>query len=522
MVAREAHTTEQGLAEVLLRCLSGRLEPAECIRQLEVGASCLFVQSRVSCEIRPANAIFEGIISFIAKYPQLKLQSLSFLLLLSLCSASSWKALLQTAAFDKYSELSDLLAQSLLQKNPYFNSLKPGVSDAVLSALASYSDLDFWESEGRLYFIPSTPLSIAISSLCPSGNEEHMNAKAGQQIRDIVQRFPASALEPVPSDNLPLLVRCSLTSRLDIPNVKRRVHIAQLTTNPATTECKQIVQQYDKCVSSHWLLANSTPKLPCPAVDDNSQAQDSYLGITALLKDGKDREVLTVTKKWMAERKLVNVAAAYVAAPNVLHRLVEGWDLCTYLATLPLSLRSPLDATIDKGLAGLASVIPELSKVLSTRTDDCARAAERSLRKIALIHPYIAGRRLVCFIAVCNTVLHGLTDRDVRYRRNGLHVLEVIFDIFAKLPEKCFSDSQTEAVCEDVLDFILEENRMENGVPKLFSSLAASLFKTIALLPKDRFKENLPGMLENIIKGRGTSDNIREGAENLLSSIREG
>lgn len=526
---QDAHIVEQALAYAFLRCLSGALDPRECMSELEMAATRLFQLSRVSNPngLRPALAIFEALSSFVDRFPVLKKPALSFLLLLSLCSPCSWLALVKTVAFEKYPELSDIVAEILSQPNPYFRSMAPETSKEVLCTLSSFSDLDFWEERGRLFSLPVTPLSIVINRICSSPREEHTRAIT---VQHILQNQPPSALESISSDNLPMLLKCLIRSRVDVPSVKRRVHVAQVADRTPMSNITRIVRADCSSFSSTWLF--KTPMLvPCSPANNNENTlpDDSSVPnsctvasslVTALVKDGNDGKVIEVARNFMLEEKFALVAEAYLAAPNVLHRLVEGCeDILTCFLSLPLSLRSPVDAAIDSGLAKLLSVIPELSTVLSTHTDDYGKSAERSLNKIALIYPFILGRRLPCFIAACDTVLHGLTHRDLKYHRNGLRVLEVIFAVIAKLPDKCLSKSGTEGVCLDALQFLLEENRIENGVPKLFSALAKPLFKTIALLPKGSLKTSLPDMLQKVIKGRGTCEDIREGAEHLLASL---
>lgn len=223
--------------------------------------------------------------------------------------------------------------------------------------------------------------------------------------------------------------------------------------------------------------------------------------------DGATGNIVTKVRKWVQEGELRNAAAAYLAAPQVVGRVVEKVKgMGEVVGGISWQLWSDVDDEIDRSLRDLVCGVEEIAVVLGRRCENRGDGSKMRLKRVALMHPWILRRRARSLEGVVKTVLHGLVDRMGRYERPGMKVLEVCVEVMGMIGGVAESD-----VGGEVLRFLMEEGRDVNGVPDMFGDLSVALFR---LLAEGSVGEETSDLIRLAINGKGTSDRIRQaGAE---------
>lgn len=528
MLSAEAHGTEQAVADTLLRGLSGNLAPAACLLELEARVCCLFKQFKGNTGFTIPVAILEAIAALADAQPSLKAEALSSLLLLSLCSTASWNTLLSANAFDIYPELSDLLLQSLAGTSQFFRRTEPELQGEITSALLSLCDVDKWERNGRIQCMLLTPVSVAIKRLRSASMKQEDSDGNAALFHCAISKLPVAAFEPLPSEELAFVLDFLLMRGYDVQFLKRPAQLAHIRGKTVVSAIAEVSHKHPTSAVTDWL--SEAAMMHCHSCLDQEEesiaetqvAQEAFSCVSVLLTTGGDRDVLNAANGWLAERRSLHVASAYLAAPSLLYKIVEkNADVRNAVLHLPPCLRSSVDVAIDKALAQLLATVPDVDGLMPTHEEDGQVSFERTLKKTALMHPYLLGRRFDCLAGVCGTILHGLSNRENRYAPASLRALEVVFEVVVMLPAVCLQVGVADEMCGDVLDFIVEEKRLQNGVPEMLSGLTIPMFKTLALLPKEIWKGGFQDIVHTIIKAKGTAKGILEAAETLITVMDE-
>lgn len=528
----QSFVIEHSIADVLLQCLSHNLDPSDCAFHLE-RRSIDFFQHRSQVTNRAVSpVILEAIAAFAAAYSALKHRALSSLLVLSAASVASWDSVATSNIFELHSVLFELLARAIVGVNACFDYLAPDVSKAISSAFVKLSDFDTYESRGRLRRYPLTPAAVAIGGFFRKRTRENeFDSFPPELLSDVLRCLPLAALESIPDDDWANALDLALEFKVNVDFVQVRTLLGMSRDSPARGEILRVVRKHPE--SSIALEVGRAESVASPQVSLTSietifsslseinTAEKAFRLIKRSYAEGDESIVQKAAAKWLSEGDMHLVAAAYLAAPNTLNRMVDNKNaVFTAMTELPPLLWSPLDEIVDHNLADLLSTIPEFARLLARRNSDNGKSAQLSLKRLALIHPFVVARRRRCLSSACRTVLHGLSNREERYERPSLRVLEVLFEVIGTLPVACIQTHEVKNLCVEALEFLLEENRVENGVPDMFSDLATAVFKSLSQFQGILQDSHVPDLIAKVGKGAGTSLRVKEAAESLLFVLR--
>lgn len=251
-------------------------------------------------------------------------------------------------------------------------------------------------------------------------------------------------------------------------------------------------------------------------VGPDGELGEAFERVKRMCAGRNDKDVHKLFAGWIRDGRVHMACAAYLAAPNVLGSVVmKRGELCEGVGALGLHVWSEIDGVIDAELRRLLCGVRELARVLGGRWEDGSREALLGLKRVALVHPFIMARRIPCLESVCRTVLHGLSEKDAKYRKGALRVLEVVVEVVRLLPRNCLREENVGNLCAEILRFLVEESRGENGVPEMFADLTIAVFKLVNKAEGVR-KGEVADMVEKIRRGRGTAKQITNAADNLF------
>eukprot|EP00177_Eucheuma_denticulatum_P006444 GFKZ01011749.1.p1 GENE.GFKZ01011749.1~~GFKZ01011749.1.p1 ORF type:complete len:512 (+),score=70.57 GFKZ01011749.1:235-1770(+) len=247
-------------------------------------------------------------------------------------------------------------------------------------------------------------------------------------------------------------------------------------------------------------------------VNDDLLGEDE-IGVFERVKrdvgDGATGSIVSMVRGWVEKGNLCNAAAAYLAAPRVLGRVVEKVDgMGEVVRGMSWQLWSVVDDEIDQSLRDLVCSIEEIAVVLGRLCEDNADRSKVRLKRVALIHPWILRRRVRSLEGVVTTVLHGLADGMEKYEAPGMKVLEVCLEVMGMIEGVANSD-----VVGELLRFLIGEGRGANGVPDMFGDFSLALFRLLAREPSGK---EARASIRLVISGKGTSDRIRQAGSELL------
>lgn len=247
--------------------------------------------------------------------------------------------------------------------------------------------------------------------------------------------------------------------------------------------------------------------------EPDDEVRKAFMMVKRIHGSGDDREVLKLFTSWLQDGHAQMACAAYLAAPSALSDAMKRRrKLCSVVGTLGLQIRSEVDEAIDTALSRLLNVVEEFARVLGRRYEDESREALLALKRIVLVHPFIMARRMECLQAVCRTVLYGLSEKEGKYGKGALRVMEIVVVVVGLLPGNCLREESVVGLCEEMLHFLVEENRGENGVPEMFADLTIAVFRLVAKIEKEKVAD----LVEKVRRGRGTVKRITETADNLF------
>lgn len=534
MNVAQSFAIEHSIADVLLQCLSKNLNPNECAFHLERRSIDLFQHRPQATKGAISPVILEAITTFAAAYSALKPRALSSLLVLSASSVASWDFVATSKVFELHPDLYELLARSMAGANACFEYLAPEVSKAISVAFIELSDFDTHERRGRLRRYPLTPVAVAVGGFFRKRiGENEFDSFPPELLSDVLRSLPLQALEAIPDDDWAKALDLALESKVNVEFVQVRTLVGISRGSPARGEMLRIIRKHPE--SSIALEVGGSESIASPqaslssmekifsSLSEINTAEKAFRLTKRSCAEDDENIVQNAAAKWLSDGDMHLVAAAYVAAPNTLNRLVDNKNaVFTAMTELPPVLWSSIDEIVDDNLADLLSTISEFAHLLARRNCDNGKSAQLSLKRLALIHPFVVARRLGCLSSVCRTVLHGLTNREERYERPSLRILEVLFEVIGTLPVDCIQTRESENLCVEALEFLLEENRVENGVPDMFSDLATAVFKVLSPLQGILQDSRIPDLIAKVRKGAGTSMRIKEAAESLLPVLRAG
>lgn len=519
---------EHSIADALLKSLSQGLDPNECAFHLERRAVDFF-QNRLRAPNRAISpVILEAIATFATAHPNLKPRALSSLLVLAAASVASWNSVAASKIFELHPDLYELLSRSIAKVNPCLHYLAVEVISAISTAFVELSDFETYEKHDRLRKFPVTPASLAVKGCFGNLKDERkVDSSAADLLTKVLCCLPLKALESIPDEDWARALDLALEANINEKYVSLRTLLGLSRDSPARAEMLRVVRKRPESSLAMDIGRNDTVTSPQTSLASFDKIFSSLLEINTAEKayqlvrrscaEGDDRSMKTAASKWLSAGKLNLVAGAYLAAPAMLSSLVDNNnEVFAAMKELPGALWSPVDETMDNNLADLLSTVPELSRLLARRNGDNGKSAQLSLKRLALMHPFLVARRLECLSSACRTALHGLTNCEERYERPCLRVFEVVFEVICTLPVACLEAAEIESLSVETLEFLLEENRVENGVPDMFSDLATAIFKSLARLQGNLQGSRCHDLIAKVRQGANTSMRIKEAAETLL------
>lgn len=421
--------------------------------------------------------VFEALSTLASSNPLLRARVLTLILILAACSSQAWATVAYSRLFESFSESAYIL-MSLMAGEGHCAVVDTSVLAQVaeeLRTMGRCKRTGFNETA-----VVKMPVNVVVEHVVSSiSNKEECYRQKLELLRSVVASISSECLGGV-TDEEWRIVAPFLTQYGDI----------------------------GEGVTERLALMSAT--------DLDGEIGEAFGTAKRCHADGEHKEVLKLFTSWLHDGRAQMACAAYLAAPSILGGAVERHrELCSVVGTLGLRVWSEVDEAIDTALRKLLCGVDELARVLGRRCEDESREALLTLKRIVLVHPFIMARRTKCLQSICHTILYGLSEREGKYGEGALRVMEIVVGVVGVLPGDCLREESINGLCRDILQFLVEENRGENGVPEMFADLTIAVFKLVAKIKSGRTRE-VVDLVEKVRRGRGTVKRIAEASDNLF------
>ncbi|CAN8073178.1 unnamed protein product [Agarophyton chilense] len=376
----------------------------------------------------------------------------------------------------------------------------------------------------------ASPLTFAIRACLfpPSNSEAGPTQYLDTLIYKIVNRAPLHAWESICNEDL----LCVLKLLPESNSVAKELQIIyQVRISWYSHARKRLLKSYYMCPETAFVLLRGTERSffyrALPPLEGEAKKVEAKEGGTADYRSVNitvDAYKLAMkwkqnTKKqafdsaatiWLRRRQPELVAAAYIAAPNILRSTVEeNPEVHSQIENLPKGLLSDLDIYIDERLASLLESIPEIAAVNGVKAVVNRDAESRQLRRTAILHPFLMLRRTEDFCAAGKVILFGLSSPSKIHSEEALDVLTLLLGIISELPyANSIFRAKMSTFMVKVFLFLVDEGRLTNGIPRQLEPVAILVLKNITICTNDDIERNVLRLVPTLIETNKNNDTL--------------
>lgn len=524
--------TELALADLLVRALTGALDPAVAVAQV-VRVTDAELRHTNQASLVPPPALLDGVVRVAQTWPVVREQALVALLGLCTGSPRAWHALVSSKALEMLPQLGRYVACALA-RSPDDPFARAG-SVFIASALVHLASLPLSSFTSARYSPPVTPTSVAVSSVIASGTTD--------MIVPLITNAPSNGWDAVSDTQFThfLEIACSVhgTGVLDLAAVLRRLQSGYSYVTPAAarffnlctnrpdgSQCVKTLSDRLGTEITAMAIAVEAPTAPIEPFDVPNMESAFALVKDLVHRLGRTANAITAMKMWLSSQAYELVAAGYIAAPKIMNRFVDGnTAVSKHVSKAPRWLVSSVDEAIDEALLQVLGGVPEMVQLFGTAihgTGTAAgttRAGELALKRAVLTHTALVQRRLDCICATGDALLHGLTDDNARYEPAAISALAVLLSVLLSLRSADAEESEKALdFCLSCLDLLLAEGRDTNGIPNVFADLACATMRLLDLYKGHARVRALLSALRTVQHAKGTDTRVSAAIEQIVDT----
>ena len=527
----DVHRVENDIAAVLLQIIASNIYDEKTSDHIEHLFLQLFNYAWKMGTYVPPAPILESLAILGETQNPLSSQAIDYLIFLGALSPDMWLEVITPQLIKSIPTIGRNIMYAIAGASSSIHLWNKTLSKNCTDSLVRLCDIDKFEEGLVLSMYPSTPFVLSFNAFKSHLKEKGCPVDCAQcEIFEMVlKKHPSDAWEPVSDRDIIVLFEMfdikkippsSLTRRIqcgfqkNTPAFRKLVNLASLDNAPPWLKSWKVEQKVETQITEldrndHSLMSEK----------DATNSDTAFAQVQNFLENEQEEKIKTLVGVWLKSGREDLVAAAYIAAPNALNRMLSSnKDVMEKVSSSPMHLWSTIDDELDIAISELLRGLPEIGALVPGGGDAFAKDPSIVIRRYSLLFPYLWVRRISCLRAVVITILSGLTERNLVYEKKVLQVLETILKIIESFHLK--TEENIPITCTEVLRFLLSENRETNGIPENLEKLVLLSCKILSQCPNVPNTSEVKSMAHNIQNTTCNSINVKESAGLILSSFR--